>query len=502
MNVRPNVGDSVTCAGENDGKVYRTISDNEIRYYPTPQIAASWNSNWGSDIKDIDCTGYTKGADLSYNITEGQSIACSADSPGRYRYTAVGGGQKRGYPNPQIAGSWDPNWNSPMVVDCADFPDGPAMKIKPNVGDSVKCSADSPAILRVMSDNLLRGYPTPEIAATWNSNWSSDIKDIDCTAYTTGEGLGYKDGKPNDLTDAQAQCYLNRYQDLRAAFGYNNIAAAKQHWKDHGKNEGRDFTCDNDPGKQFDTIPEGQSIACSADSPGRYRYTGGQKRGYPNPQIAGSWDPNWNSPMVVDCADFPDGPAMKVKPNVGDSVKCSADSGHILRVMSDNLLRGYPTPEIAASWNSNWSSDIKDIDCTAYTTGEGLGYNITEGQSIACSANSPGRYRYTAVGGGQKRHYPNPQIAGSWDPNWNSPMVVNCAHFADGPAMKVKPNVGDSVTCAGENDGKVYRTISDNEIRHYPNPEIAASWNSNWSSGIKDINCDLYTMGEGLGYKP
>jgi hypothetical protein len=254
------------------------------------------------------------------------------------------------------------------------------MKTKPNVGDSVKCSADSGAVLRVMSDNLIRGYPNPDIAATWNSNWASNIKDIECGLYTTGEALGRNpDYKPNDLTDAQAQCYLNKHADLRAAYGYNNIAAAKKHWKDHGKGEGRDFTCDNDPGKQFDTISDGRAIRCQSGTgnSATYRYVGDKTiRGYPSQGVASSWDPNWGSQYTeVDCRDFTIGGNMKTKPNVGDSVKCSANSSAVLRVMSDNLIRGYPNPDIAASWNSNWGSNIKDINCDLYTTGAALGRN-------------------------------------------------------------------------------------------------------------------------------
>jgi hypothetical protein len=37
------------------------------------------------------------------------------------------------------------------------------------------------------------------------------------------------------------QSYLNRYADLKKAFG-NDLAAAKKHYGRHGKKEGRDCT--------------------------------------------------------------------------------------------------------------------------------------------------------------------------------------------------------------------------------------------------------------------
>ena len=48
------------------------------------------------------------------------------------------------------------------------------------------------------------------------------------------------------LSDKEAQCYLNRYSDLRKAFGANNIKAAKNHWLRHGIREKRIYACPNE----------------------------------------------------------------------------------------------------------------------------------------------------------------------------------------------------------------------------------------------------------------
>ena len=40
----------------------------------------------------------------------------------------------------------------------------------------------------------------------------------------------------------QAQCYLNRYADLKNVFG-SDIVRAKDHWRIYGLREGRDPTC-------------------------------------------------------------------------------------------------------------------------------------------------------------------------------------------------------------------------------------------------------------------
>ena len=47
----------------------------------------------------------------------------------------------------------------------------------------------------------------------------------------------------NPISDAEARCYLARYVDLRNALGQTNIAAAKQHYCDYGKKEGRNKAC-------------------------------------------------------------------------------------------------------------------------------------------------------------------------------------------------------------------------------------------------------------------
>lgn len=75
--------------------------------------------------------------------------------------------------------------------------------------------------------------------------FSSDLN----AAKTHWQNSGCKEGRYYDcvgvraLSDAEAQCYLNRYSDLQAAFGASNLNAAKTHWQEFGYNEGRSYTC-------------------------------------------------------------------------------------------------------------------------------------------------------------------------------------------------------------------------------------------------------------------
>jgi hypothetical protein len=48
------------------------------------------------------------------------------------------------------------------------------------------------------------------------------------------------------MTDAEAQCYLNRYPDVVQKFSLGNIQKAKLHWKNHGEKEKRIKTCEHD----------------------------------------------------------------------------------------------------------------------------------------------------------------------------------------------------------------------------------------------------------------
>lgn len=74
------IGQSVSCATNDPqnaiGAVYRYMGKKNIRYYMSPELAATWDPNWGSDVKQIpDCTGYTKGFPMGYNNTSGKKCS-------------------------------------------------------------------------------------------------------------------------------------------------------------------------------------------------------------------------------------------------------------------------------------------------------------------------------------------------------------------------------------------------------------------------------------------
>ena len=71
--VKTTKGDSVVCTANDVGKgvngaVYRSDGVNTLYFYPTPEIANSWNPNW-AEANKIDCKGYNMGPDMTTKKT-------------------------------------------------------------------------------------------------------------------------------------------------------------------------------------------------------------------------------------------------------------------------------------------------------------------------------------------------------------------------------------------------------------------------------------------------
>ncbi len=65
------------------------------------------------------------------------------------------------------------------------------------------------------------------------------------------------------------------------------------------------------------TLVEGKSYKCSEGGDAIYLFKDGKLNGYPTPEIAASWDPAWGSAAAIPCADVPKGPNMAMKPGAG-----------------------------------------------------------------------------------------------------------------------------------------------------------------------------------------
>ena len=66
-----NPGEAISCKEYNPkgpGAIYRYDGDKKMRWYPNPEIAGSWDSNWLSGVnRQLDCTGFVLGDDIQMN---------------------------------------------------------------------------------------------------------------------------------------------------------------------------------------------------------------------------------------------------------------------------------------------------------------------------------------------------------------------------------------------------------------------------------------------------
>jgi hypothetical protein len=142
----PPEGYSIRCLQEPD-KVYRW-TEGELRYYPTGQIASSWNTAWREDLIQMDCINIPKGEPMPMNfgsltmsratdgfsVTEGYSVRCLEEPTKVYRWHE---GELHHYPTGMIASSWDEDWREALVeMDCFNIPKGEPMSDKNTVDDS------------------------------------------------------------------------------------------------------------------------------------------------------------------------------------------------------------------------------------------------------------------------------------------------------------------------------------------------------------------------------
>ena len=135
---------------------------------------------------------------------------------------------------------------------------------------------------------------------------------------------------------------------------------------------------------------------------------------------------------------------------VGTPIQCTANdvgsgaNAAVYRYMGGDVLRHYPNPEIAGSWDPNWGTTFKKIDCVGLKQGDKMPYNVTVGEPVQCNANDVGSGVNAAVyrveANNVLRHYPNPGIASSWDPDWGTTFKrIDCVGLKQGSPMAMKP---------------------------------------------------------------
>lgn len=141
-----------------------------------------------------------------------------------------------------------------------------------------------------------------------------------------------------------------------------------------------------------------------------------------------SRDNNHKKISQAQCDGLPRGPPMELNLQEGDHVACQNAPGKVYRY-TGGQLRHYPNPDIAKSWGSVWKSRTNNNTkllsteiCNQLPLGPPMTMNIIEGDHVACQHEPKKIYRYTE---GQLRHYPNPNVAKSWGSVWISPTNHN-----------------------------------------------------------------------------
>jgi hypothetical protein len=144
------------------------------------------------------------------------------------------------------------SWTTPCGPDCAAYPEE---KIKGQT--SLRCIPWPNTLTD--QDALCYWNNYPDLNAKTNSI-NIPLAKQHWVQYGKNEKRNWRcpDSSPDTLTDAEAQCYLNNYVDLQNALGTTNVANAKQHWVQNGKSEKRNWRCQQDPFPDTITDQEAQ----------------------------------------------------------------------------------------------------------------------------------------------------------------------------------------------------------------------------------------------------
>ena len=173
----------------------------------------------------------------------------------------------------------------------------------------------------------------------------------------------------------------------------------------------------------------------------------------------------------------------KAKLDLNSSVRCKEGDAAVYRYSGSNTLNHYPTPEIAASWNSNWSNTT-NIDCSTYQMGEQLvkknQADLKMGQTVRCGTATIS----VPVEGFQTEGF---QTEGfRW---WRKKKRRNPP---PPPPPPPPPIVYREVTVPS---GDSFRYVGENMLRVYPNASVGNNWDSGWNQGGA-VNCTTYKVGK------
>ena len=143
------------------------------------------------------------------------------------------------------------------------------------------------------------------------------------------------------------------------------------------------------------TPSEGQAVGCiTEDYRAIYRFTGGQLRAYPNPDIANSWDPNWGNFLRTDCRNLPRGAPMEMKPPPAPTFPSCSGTGSSY----STLRQGEMYPGETISQCSSLRSPNGNVMLVMQSDGNAVVYDRTNNRAIwSTGTNGRGTQPYRLV---------------------------------------------------------------------------------------------------------
>ena len=126
---------------------------------------------------------------------------------------------------------------------------------------------------------------------------------------------------------------------------------------------------------------------------------------------------------------------------------------------------------------------------------------VNEGQTVKCLKRTPDGGIFYRFTNGKLSHYPTPEIASSWKSNWaNDYITPDCSLYKIGTPMIIAPSEGQSVKCsAGGTKDAIFR-FTLNILRGYGSPDDYLSWKPD-TANVVTADCTSFYIGLNVEHK-
>jgi hypothetical protein len=510
-------GQSVKCYERDQNGVYRW-TNGKLLGYPKPEVASTWDSNWGANYKGYDCGSIQPSGSMENKPTDGKTIKCGNDlykyaynENKLYKYENQAIAQQYGGTLPTTSSNCDQYINTGNVFNWwQTMPD--------NVpeGQLLKCMDKGGGVYRWTNGKLIL-VPNPEVASTWDSNWMNNYKAYNCGSKPISSGVMESkintDGKTikcgNEFYRHNlAENKLYKYENQAIAQQYGGTLPTTSNNCELYINSGNVF---NSWQTMPDNVPEGQLLKCMDKNAGTvYRWTNGKLIGVPNPEVASTWDSNWmNNYKAYNCGSKPIATGvLETRPSDGVPIRCTGSKIYKYD-KANNSISFFPNISTFKQYNPNWNetaNPIIDRNCeqyvlnqTGFTSTTRLSRSATDGESVVCNESnvnsaSANIYRYNKTKDALFS-YNNNTIATGWNPNWMNYKSYTCdsRYNSNTANLPQKPANNEVIKCENVDGFHLYNA-EQNTISRYATVADLMAKNPNAinSTNPKTINCSYF----------